>query len=178
MAVTLQQILNTAYPAYAATHRLPLRVHQAVRVLRRCRTGALGRNAVKCSAGHVLAVRRNSCRHRACPQCGWRRAEQWLERWQARLLPTTHFHVIVRFARQLHPLWRWQPKRFADVFFQGETRDALVAVLARSVIWGAPWRLKGLHTGGSALPRDPHLESGAVPVRNKRCAWLVSSDHA
>jgi len=58
MAVTLQEILNTAFPAYAATHRLPLRVHKAVSVLRRCRTGGLGRNAVKCTGGHVLAVRR------------------------------------------------------------------------------------------------------------------------
>ena len=111
MAVTLQQILNSAYPAYAATHRLPLHVHKAVSVLRRCRTGGLGRNAVRCANGHVLAVRRNSCRHRACPQCGWRKAEDWLERWQARLLPVTHFHVIFTVPQELHILWRWNRRR-------------------------------------------------------------------
>jgi hypothetical protein len=51
MAVTVQDILNAAFPAYAATHRLPLHVHRAVSVLRRCRTGGLGPNAVKCTAG-------------------------------------------------------------------------------------------------------------------------------
>ena len=61
MAVTVQAILNAAFPTYAATHRLPLRVHRAVSVLRRCRTGELGRHAVKCANGHVLAVARNSC---------------------------------------------------------------------------------------------------------------------
>lgn len=157
MAVTLQAILNSAYPAYAAAHRLPLHVHKAVSVLRRCRTGGLGHHAVKCTAGHLIDVRRNSCRHRACPQCGWCRADQWLERWQARLLPTTHFHVIFTVARQLHPLWRWNRKRFAAVFFQA-TRDALFELLAQERHLGArPGVLMGLHTWGSALPLHPHL---------------------
>jgi hypothetical protein len=157
MAVTLQQILNSAYPAYAATHRLPLHVHKAVGVLRRCRTGGLGRNAVKCTAGHVLAVRRNSCRHRVCPQCGWRKAQQWLERWQARLLPVTHFHVIFTVASELHLLWRWNRKRFADVLFQA-ARDALFTLLGQDRHLGAcPGLALALHTWGSALPIHLHL---------------------
>ena len=146
MAVTLQEILNSAYPAYAATHRLPLHVHRAVRAVRRCRTGALGRNAVKCTAGHVLAVRRNSCRHRACPQCGWAKAEQWLRDWQTRLLPTTHFHVIFTVASELHVLWQWNRKRFADVLFRA-ARDALVELLGQDRHLGArPGLLLALHT--------------------------------
>jgi hypothetical protein len=157
MAVTLQAILNSAYPAYAATHRLPLRVHQAVNVLRRCRTGELGRHAVTCPNGHLVDVRRNSCRHRACPQCGWRQAEQWLARWQARLLPVTHFHVIVTVPQQLHLLWQWNRRRFADRFFQA-TRSALFDLLAQERHLGArPGVLMGLHTWGSALPIHLHL---------------------
>ena len=146
MAVTLQQILNSAYPDYAATRRLPLHVHKAVSVLRRCRTGELGRNAVTCTAGHVLAVRRNSCRHRACPQCGWATAEQWLRQWQARLLPVTHFHVIFTLPRQLHERWRWNRKRFADAFFQA-ARAALFDLLAQERHLGArPGLVLALHT--------------------------------
>ena len=136
MPVTVQAILNAAYPAYAATHRVPLRVHQAVAALRRCRTGALGRHAVKCTAGHVIAVRRNSCRHRACPQCGWRKAETWLARWQARLLPATHFQVIFTVPTELHILWCWNRKRFADRFFQA-ARDTLFELLAQERHLGA-----------------------------------------
>ena len=157
MAVTLQQILNSAYPAYVATHRLPRHVHEAVSVLRRCRTGDLGRNALKCTAGHVLAVRRNSCRHRACPQCGWRKAEQWLRDWQTRLLPTTHFHVIFTVASELHVLWQWNRKVFADVLFWA-ARDALVELLGQDRHLGAwPGLLLALHTWGSALPIHLHL---------------------
>jgi len=175
MAVTLQAILNRAYPAYAATHRLPLHVHKAVSVLRRCRTGGLGWHRVMCTTGHLVDVRRNSCRHRACPQCGWRKAEQWLARWQARLLPTTHFHVIVTFARHLHPLWRWNRKRFAAVFFQA-TRDALFELLAQERHLGArPGVLMGLHTWGSALPLHPHLHclvtAGGIGADDR---WVAS----
>jgi Putative transposase/Transposase zinc-binding domain len=157
MAVTLQVILNAAFPAYAATHRLPLHVHKAVSVLRRCRTGALGRHAVKCTNGHLVDVRRNSCRHRACPQCGWRQAADWLARWQARLLPVTHFHVIVTVPCQLHVLWQWNRRRFADLFFQA-TRGALFDLLGQERHLGArPGVLMGLHTWGSALPIHLHL---------------------
>jgi Putative transposase/Transposase zinc-binding domain len=178
MAVTVQQILNAAFPAYAATHRLPLRVHEAVSVLRRCRTGALGRHAVQCTNGHLVDVRRNSCRHRACPQCGWRTAEQWLERWQARLLPVTHFHVIFTLPHQLHALWRWNRKRVAALFFQA-TRDALFDLLAQERHLGArPGVLMGLHTWGSALPIHLHLHclvtAGGV---DRDGQWVASRPH-
>jgi hypothetical protein len=175
MAVTVQQILNSAFPAYAATHRLPLPVQKAVSVLRRCRTGALGRNAVTCTAGHVLAVRRNSCRHRACPQCGWVKAEQWLQRWQARLLPVTHFHVIFTVASQLHIVWRWNRKRFADAFFQA-ARDALFQLLTEARHLGAPPGLAlALHTWGSPLPIHLYLHglltAGGVDAQGK---WVAT----
>jgi hypothetical protein len=157
VALTIQDILNAAYPVYAATHRLPLHVHKAVSALRRCRTGALGSHAVVCTGGHLVDVRANSCRHRACPQCGWRRVAQWLEQWQARLLPTTHFHVIFTLPRQLHTLWRWNRRGFAEAFFQAASA-ALLQLLEQERHLGArPGVLMGLHTWGSALPLHPHL---------------------
>jgi hypothetical protein len=157
VALTLQHILDAAYPAYAAAHRLPVRIHRAVSALRRCRTGALGTHAVVCRAGHVVAVRANSCRHRACPQCGWRKAAAWLEQWATRLLPTAHFHVIFTLPPVLHTLWRWNRRRFAAAFFRAAS-DALLQLLEQERHLGArPGLLMGLHTWGSALPLHPHL---------------------
>jgi Putative transposase/Transposase zinc-binding domain len=157
VAVTLQDVLNSAYPAYAATRRLPLHVLKAASALRRCRTGALGHHAVECTAGHLVDLRRNSCRHRACPQCGWSKAAQWLERWQARLLPSAHFHVIFTLPHQLHLLWRWNRRRFAAAFFQA-VRDTLFQLLEQERHLGArPGVLMGLHTWGGALPLHVHL---------------------
>jgi hypothetical protein len=174
-ATTVQGILNGAYPAYAATHRLPLRVHRAVSVLRRCRTGGLGWHARRCRNGHVVDVRVNSCRHRVCPQCGWHKREQWVQRWQAKLLPTTHFQVIFTVASELHILWRWNRKAFAEALFQA-TRDTVFELLGQARHLGAyPGLLLGLHTWGSALPIHLHvhglLTAGGVDADGK---WVAT----
>jgi len=154
---TIQHILNVAYPSYAATHRLPLHVLKAVSALRRCRTGALGAHAVLCRRGHLLDVRPNSCRHRSCPQCGARKAARWLEQWQSRVLPTTHFHVIFTLPDQLRHLWRWNRRLCADAFFAAAS-ESLFQLLEQPRHLGArPGVLMGLHTWGSALPLHPHL---------------------
>lgn len=157
---------------------MPLRVHKAVGALRRCRTGALGTHAVICTAGHVVDVRRNSCRHRACPQCGWARAAQWLEQWQERLLPTAHFHVIFTLPAELHALWRWNRRGLAETFFQA-AREALFQLLEEPRHLGArPGVLMGLHTWGSALPLHPHLHclvsAGGVGPDGR---WRASRAH-
>jgi hypothetical protein len=174
-AITLRHILNVAFPAYAATHRLPLRVHKAVSVLRRCRTGGLGWHGRKCGNGHLVDVHLNSCRHRVCPQCGWHQREQWVARWQAKLLPTTHFQVIFTVASELHLLWRWNRKLFADVFFQA-VRDTLFKLLGQARHLGAhPGFVTALHTWGSALPIHLHghvlLTAGGVDAQGK---WVTT----
>ena len=174
-AITLRHILQVAFPAYAATHRLPLRVHTAVSVLRRCRTGGLGWHARRCCNGHVVDVRVNSCRHRVCPQCGWRKREDWVQRWQARLLPTTHFQVIFTVASELHMLWRWNRKRFADALFTA-TRDTLFELLGQARHLGAhPGLVLALHTWGSALAIHLHvhglLTAGGLDARGN---WVTT----
>ncbi|MBI3782932.1 MAG: transposase [Deltaproteobacteria bacterium] len=157
MVVTIQHILNAAYPAYAATHRQPLHVLKAVSALRRCRSGALGAHAVVCNSGHLIDVRPNSCRHRSCPQCGWRKSAQWLDQWKARLLPSTHFHVVFTLPDVLRNLWRWNRRCFADAFFAAAS-EALLQLLEQPRHLGArPGILMGLHTWGGALPLHPHL---------------------
>jgi hypothetical protein len=94
MRVTLQGILQSAYAAWAAERTLPRRVRRAARTVQRCRTEALGGQVRTCPDGHVSQTWYNSCGHRACPQCGWRRTAEWLDAWKARLLATRHFHVI------------------------------------------------------------------------------------
>lgn len=159
MALTLQSILDEAYPTYAAAHRLPKRIHKAARALRGCRTGALGQHHVVCRAGHPIDVRPNSCRHRACPQCGWNKSAQWLEQWATRLLPTAHFHVIFTIPPALHPLWRWNRRQFSTAFFRAASA-ALLQLLGQARHLGVrPGVLMGLHTWGSALPVHPHVHA-------------------
>lgn len=68
----------------------------------------------------------------------------------------TCFHVIFTVANQLHILWRWNRKVFADARFQA-ARDALFELLAEERHLGAhPGLALALHTWGSALPVNPH----------------------
>jgi hypothetical protein len=98
-----------------------------------------------------------------------------VQRWQARLLPTTHFQVIFTVASQLHILWRWNRKAFADACFQA-TRDTLFELLGQDQHLGAhPGILLALHTWGSALPIHLHLHGlltgGGVMVEGK---WVAT----
>ena len=107
--------------------------------------------------------------------CGWQKTEGWVARWQARLLPTTHFQVIFTVASELHLVWRWNRKRFADVCFHA-TRDTLFELLGQARHLGAhPGLVMGLHTWGGPLPVHLHghvlLTAGGVDAQGK---WVAT----
>jgi hypothetical protein len=157
MSVTLQDILQTAFAAWASNRELPVRVRRAASALRRCRTEALGGQVRACPEGHVTQTWYNSCGHRACPQCWWRRTAEWLEAWKPRLLPTVHFHVIFTLPSQLHVLWQWNRAVFAALLFRC-VRETLFTLLADPQFLGAqPGILAALHTWGATLMLHPHI---------------------
>ena len=59
--VTLQTILQDAFPAYEALHPLPAHVRKAARTIMQCRTAALGGHVQACPDGHVS---RTACNKR------------------------------------------------------------------------------------------------------------------
>src|SRR5258706_12340302 len=66
--VTLQQISQDAFPAYAQTNPLPLHVRRAARAIMPGRTPALGGHIHACPDGPVERIWDNACRHRAGPR--------------------------------------------------------------------------------------------------------------
>ena len=76
--VTIQQILQEGYAAFAQSHKLPGYVRKAVWALMACRTAGLGGHMQGCPDGHVKRVWYNSCRHRLCPPCAGLQIERWL----------------------------------------------------------------------------------------------------
>jgi hypothetical protein len=159
MALTLQAIFEAAYPAYAATRRLPVRIQRAARAIRRCRTRALGWHHARCPQGHVEQTRYNSCRHRSCPQCGAARAQRWLAAQAGRLLPCRHFQVVFTVAHELLPLWQYNRRAVGQALF-GAARDALRQLLGQDRHLGAyPGLVFGLHSWGGDLSRHLHLHA-------------------
>jgi len=155
--VTLQSIFEHHFGAYAATHRLPLHHHKAAAALLACRTAALGGHVQACPEGHEQRVWYNSCKHRACPQCAYLQVESWLAAQQARLLACDHYHVVFTLPRELHALWRFNRRVFADLLFRA-ARDTLFTLLQDPRYLGAtPGMIAALHTWGRTLCLHPHL---------------------
>jgi hypothetical protein len=155
--ITLQQVMRRGFAAYARERRLPLHVHQAARAIVECRTPAMGGHVWSCPQGHETRVHYNSCRHRACPQCGRSRVDAWLEARLAQLLACEHYHVIFTVPHELEPLWFAQRARMQDLLF-GAVRDTLLALLADEGHLGAqPGVVATLHTWGRTLSFHPHV---------------------
>jgi hypothetical protein len=157
MAVTLQEILQTSFAAYAQAHQLPRRVWKAAHAVMQCRTATLGGHVRRCLQGHVTEIWYNSCRHRACPRCCTHRISQWLDGWQVQLLPTDHFHVIFTLPSELHGLWQWNRAAMTAVLFTS-VRETLFTLLGDPTWLGAtPGILAALHTWGRTLTLHPHV---------------------
>ena len=141
-----------------------------------CRTAAMGGHVWACPQGHETRVHYNSCRHRACPQCGRSRTDTWLAARLQQLLSCEHFHVIFTVPHELEPLWFAQRARMQDLLF-GAVRDTLLELLGDAKYLGArPGVIATLHTWGRTLSFHPHVHclvtggglgaSGWRPVRN------------
>jgi Putative transposase/Transposase zinc-binding domain len=153
----LQQLLDTHYPPFAATHPLPDHVRDAVHSLRRCRTAALGGHVQACPEGHIERVWYNSCRHRFCPQCTQLQVAQWLERQKARLLACDHYHVIFTLPSELHALWLANGRELANLLFHAAWATLRELLGDPKYLGATPGMVAALHTWGQTLVLHPHL---------------------
>ena len=156
-ARSLQQLLDTQYPTFERTHRLPAHVRQAVHALRSCRTAALGGHVQACPDGHIERVWYNSCRHRFCPQCAQLQIAQWLEKQQARLLACDHYHVIFTIPSELNALWLANVPLFATLLFRAVWETVSELLADPKYLGATPGMMAALHTWGQTLVLHPRL---------------------
>ena len=155
--VTLQTILQEAFPAYEQTHPLPAHVRKAAHALMWCRTAALGGHIQACPDGHVTGIWYNSCRHRSCPPCAFLQTERWLALQRARLLACDHYQVIFTLPHDLNALWLANVSVLTTLLVPA-VRDTLGTLLADPKYLGAqPGIMAALHTWSQTLLLHPHL---------------------
>jgi hypothetical protein len=111
----------------------------------------------RCPQGHVTEIWYNSCRHRACPRCCTQRISRWLDGWQARILPTDHFHVIFTLPSELHELWQWNRPALMEVLFTSVRETLLTLVGDPKWLGATPGILAAVHTWGRTLTLHPHV---------------------
>jgi hypothetical protein len=78
--LTVPQVFQASYVAFAQGHRLPDYVRRAAWAILACRTAVLGGHTQRCPDGHFQRIWYHSCTHRMCPPCAWLQVERWLRR--------------------------------------------------------------------------------------------------
>jgi hypothetical protein len=155
----LADIFRAAGPAYrnAYGERMLPSHRRAMHDIISCRTPALGGSLYACDACGTLAYRYHSCRNRHCPKCQEDRAQDWLKRVRARLLPCDHYLLTFTLPQELRPIARANQKQVYDLLL----REAAAAVqtLAHDQAWvgGTLGMLAVLHTWSRTLDYHPHV---------------------
>lgn len=179
MPLDLQQLMRKHFPRLAKSRALSGDMHRAAWCITHCRTREMGGHVNSCPQGHFHQVAYNSCSHRCCPKCAWLAREKWLDGWKARLLPVPHHHLIFTIPHSLNPIWRFNKRAFADVFFQAASQSLMQLLGSAQYMGARPGILTALHTWNQKLDEHVHLhvlvtagglsEDGTWIVAKKKC---------
>ena len=156
---SLADIVRRAGPAYLAARagRVSAAQRRALTDIADCRTAAMGGTILRCDTCGARTYHYHSCRNRHCPTCQEDRAQDWLARTQARLLPCDHYLLTFTLPSELRTVARRHPR----IVYAALLREAAAAVqtLAHDRQWigGTPGILAVLHTWSRTLEYHPHV---------------------
>jgi hypothetical protein len=151
------EILKLGYNEYERTHALQDHVREAVRMTLQCRTSALGGHVEGCPDGHVERIFYNSCGHRFCPRCAYRKQQNWLAKQRKKMLPVRHFHVTFTIPHEFNDLWWSNFKDMADILFQTAAKSLQELMKDPQRTGVQVGIVAALHTWDDRLLRHPHL---------------------
>lgn len=157
--VTLADIFQqhaTSYRTTFAEQLLPSH-QQAIQAIIQCRTKALGGHVYTCANCDHVVYHYHSCRNRHCPQCQGDKAQQWLNKQQARLLPIPHFMLTFTLPSELRSLARSQQRLFYNLLFRASAAATQQLALDPSRLGGKIGMMGVLHTWGRNLAYHPHV---------------------
>ena len=157
MEATIQMIFLLGYAYYDQAHRLPAHIREAAHCIMVCRTAVLGGHIQACPDGHYKRHWYNSCKHRMCPLCAFTQIKRWLVRQKARILNTSHFHVIFTIPSEFHELWRLNTKVMTQILFKTATETLFQLLEDKKYLGARPGIIVSLHTWTRILGLHPHL---------------------
>jgi hypothetical protein len=130
---------------------------QAMRDIERCRTPALGGHIYTCEACGETQYLYHSCRNRHCPKCQNDKAQLWLEKQQAMLLPVPYFLLTFTLPSELRQVARSHQRLVYGLLFR-TSADAVQYLAQDERFVGAQMGMVGvLHTWGRNLSYHPHV---------------------
>lgn len=114
----VQRIFNEHFSEYKSRGKLHTRESYAAWSIETCRTHAQGYHINACPNDDYKDIVLNSCKHRACPQCGATDTERWLQKRKDVALDCPYFHVVITIDHGLHIIWRYNRKLFTNLMMQ------------------------------------------------------------
>jgi hypothetical protein len=114
----VQKIFNDHFDQYRYNTILSLREHRAAWSIMTCRTEDQGYHIDACPNDDYQQLVFNSCKHRACPQCGAIDTQLWLERRKAQALDCPYYHITFTISHDLHTIWRYNRKLFTGLMMR------------------------------------------------------------
>ena len=149
--------------------------HRAMGDIVACRTLALGGSVYQWDDCGAREYSYHSCRNRHCSTCQEERAQDWLERTRARLLPCDHYLLTFTLPQELRAVARSNQ----TLVYAALLREAAAAVqtLATDRRWvgGTLGTLAVLHTWSRTLEYHPHahLLVTAGGLSSDGSAWIT-----
>lgn len=143
--------------SFRASHSLAPWQIKAMADIEHCRTAYFGGHLERCDhCGHEH-YSYHSCRNRHCPKCHGEQTQAWLEKQQARLLPTDYYLLTFTLPSGLRPVAKAHPREVYDLLMKAAV--ATLQKLAADPQWvgGTLPALAVLHTWTRALLFHPHV---------------------
>lgn len=155
----LASILDQYHDAFQAKYGsklLPGHL-RAINAISRCRTLQAGELFMQCfDCGHVI-WRPRSCGHRSCPQCQNHEASVWLDRQQAKLLPSDYFMATFTLPYELRFL-AWNNQRLVySLLFEYSSSTLKDFGLNPKNLGAEIGMTSVLHTHNRRLDYHPHI---------------------
>ena len=174
----LAEIFRKYGGEYRANYQqgMPTSHKVAMSAIEQCRTEQLGGHVYSCKQCQVKQYSYHSCRNRHCPKCQNQAGQEWLEKQQRFLLPTSYFMVTFTLPEPLRKIARRHQKVMYKLLFQ--TAAAALQQLAqdRRFVGGQIGMVGVLHTWSRDLSYHPHVHflvpGGGLSVDGRQ--WLVS----
>jgi DNA-directed RNA polymerase subunit RPC12/RpoP len=173
----LGQVLRAALPAEAAGPRLPAHHWKTLHALLRCHTPEMGGHLYRCADCGAEHFQAHSCRNRHCPSCQRARADEWLEKQRAALLPVPYFHVVFTLPHSLNPLIRQNQRQLYRLLF--DSASSTLLEFGQRKLQAQIGLTAVLHTWSQTLLDHYHLHcivtGGGLSLAGR--GWKATSAH-
>lgn len=156
-ACEVAQVIDQEWHQINSSEVLNVWQKRTLRLLRDCRTAAMGGHVDRCPDCSFTRISYNSCRNRHCPKCQVMAKEDWVKARKEELLPVPYFHVVFTLPEQINRLCLFAPAKVYDALFA--TAWSVIADFAADPkqLAARPGMIAVLHTWGQNLSLHPHL---------------------